>query len=197
MSIPETADPVELFQAWFAEATAHQAITEPSAMTLATATADGYPSARIVLLKAYDGRGFSFYTNLTSRKAQELEENPRAALCFFWMPLDRQIRVEGLVERVSDAEADAYFASRPRESQVGAWASLQSQGYGERLELEERLVRHTAQFAGGEVPRPEFWSGFRVVPQRIEFWLKQPFRLHDRLVYTRGGSGWTTGRLFP
>ena len=197
MSIPSLDDPIELFHSWFAEAAADSSIAEPSAMTLASASRDGFPSARIVLLKAYDGRGFVFYTNLGSRKAQELAANPLAALCFFWMPLDKQIRVEGAVERVTDAEADAYFATRPRESQVGAWASRQSQAYAERIDMEERLKRHSAEFEARDVPRPDFWSGFRVVPERIEFWLKQPFRLHDRLQYTRTDQGWKIDRLFP
>lgn len=197
MSIANTPDPIALFHNWFDEAQACKAITEPTAMTLATVDPEGMPAARVVLLKAHDGRGFVFYTNLTSPKSQHLQQHPKAALCFFWMPLDKQIRVQGSVEPVTEAEADAYFATRPKQSQLGAWASKQSQPYSERLELEKRLVKYTAKYGLGTVPRPPFWSGYRLLPQKIEFWLKQPFRLHDRVVYTRSGDGWERVRLFP
>ncbi|MBI2432228.1 MAG: pyridoxamine 5'-phosphate oxidase [Candidatus Hydrogenedentes bacterium] len=197
MSIRTEPDPIVLFEEWCAEAHSCKAIAEPTAMTLATVDDSGMPAARVVLLKAYDGRGFVFYTNLSSPKVRQLDANPKAALCFYWMPLDKQIRVQGLVERVTDAEADAYFATRPRQSQIGAWASKQSQPYTERLELEKRLLKYTAKFGLGAVPRPPFWSGFRVVPETIEFWLKQPFRLHDRVLYTRHEDVWTRTRVFP
>lgn len=170
---------------------------DANAMALATATADGVPSVRMVLLKGVDASGFTFYTNLGSRKAAELVANPRAALCIHWKSLKRQIRIEGTVEPVDAAEADAYFATRARLSQIGAWASKQSQPMKGRFELEARVARFTARFHVGTVPRPEFWSGFRLVPQHIEFWEEQPFRLHDRVVYHRDGDGWTTERLYP
>jgi len=151
----------------------------------------------VVLFKGLIDGGFSFFTNLTSAKARELSHNPHAALCFYWMPLDKQIRIRGHVEPVSDSEADAYFAQRPKQSQIGAWASRQSMPYSEPLEFERRIAKYGAKYAIGKVPRPEFWSGFRVVPSHIEFWLKQPYRLHDRLRYTRSDAGWTTERLYP
>lgn len=197
MSIKHEPDPFILFEQWFDEARGTKSITEPTAMTLATVGADGMPSARIVLLKGVDQGGFVFYTNKTSVKGQQLAAHPLAALCFHWMPLDKQVRVEGAVESVTDEEADAYFASRPRQSQIGAWASKQSQAYGERLEFEKRLAKYTAKFGIGTVPRPPFWSGFRVIPRRIEFWLKQPFRLHDRVSYLRQDNAWVVERLFP
>lgn len=197
MSIPSQSDPIVLFHEWFSEAEKCAAIAEPTAMTLATVDESDMPAARVVLLKAHDGRGFVFYTNLTSAKASQLARNPKAALCFYWMPLDKQIRVQGTVEPVSPEEADAYFATRPRQSQIGAWASKQSQPYGERFEFEKRLLKYTAKFGLGPVPRPEFWSGYRLVPAAIEFWLKQPFRLHDRVLYKRTGNTWERTRLFP
>lgn len=197
MSIQKESDPFALFEAWFAEAKDTKTIEDATAMTLATVGPDGMPSARIVLLKGVDHGGFVFYTNKTSVKGQHLAAHPMAALCFHWMPLDMQVRVEGTVESVTDAEADAYFASRPRQSQIGAWASKQSQAYGERLELEKRLAKYTAKFGISPVPRPPFWSGFRIMPRRIEFWLKQPFRLHDRVSYTRHEDAWAVERLFP
>ena len=172
-------------------------LPEPTAMALATADAQGRPSVRMVLLKGVDRDGFVFYTNLESRKAAELAANPRAALCFHWAPLEAQVRIEGRVTRTTDSEADAYFASRPHGSQIGAWASKQSRPLPERQELEERIIEFEAKFAGRAVPRPSFWSGFRVVPERIEFWSGQPSRLHEREVYLADGEGWTVERLYP
>jgi pyridoxamine 5'-phosphate oxidase len=179
-----------LDEAWRGEPNAH-------AMTLATTAPDGRPSARVVLLKGFDERGFVFYTNLESRKSIELFANPYAALCFLWKSMNRQVRVEGPVERVADDEADAYFASRPRDSQIGAWASDQSRPLESRAELERRVAAFFQRYGEGTVPRPIYWSGFRVVPQRVEFWQERPFRLHDRLLFVREGEGWRRERLFP
>ncbi len=189
-------DPIAFFKAWLTDAEKSEPDNH-NAMTLATADADGRPSARMVLLKDVDEQGFVFYTNLTSRKGGELIANPHAALVFHWKSLTRQVRVEGAVEAVSDQEADDYFHSRARLSQIGAWASKQSQPLEGRFELERRVAKYTAKFNIGTVPRPEFWSGFRVVPARIEFWQEEAFRLHDRTVYARAGDGWTTEKLFP
>ncbi|KAF0139168.1 MAG: pyridoxamine 5'-phosphate oxidase [Rhodospirillaceae bacterium] len=189
-------DPILRFRQWLEEAEREE-INDPNAMSLATATHDGRPSVRIVLLKEVDGRGFVFYTNLESRKGTELLTNARAALCFHWKSLRRQVRVEGVAEQVTAAEADAYFASRPRLSQIGAWASQQSRPLSGLLELERRVAEVAARHGLGAVPRPPYWSGFRVVPEVIEFWHDRPFRLHDRLVYNRRGSDWRTVFLYP
>jgi pyridoxamine 5'-phosphate oxidase len=193
-----SADPFTLFTEWLSDARRTE-INDPNAMTLATVGLDGAPDARIVLLKGQDPRGLVFYTNYESRKGEELSADPRATLVFHWKSLQRQIRVEGQVERVTPEEADAYFASRPQLSKVGAWASEQSRPLTERAELERRLAEAEARFAGADVPRPPHWSGFRLVPRRLEFWREMPYRLHDRLVFTRSAPGepWSTGRLFP
>jgi pyridoxamine 5'-phosphate oxidase len=179
-----------LDEAWKGEPNAH-------AMSLATTTPEGRPSARMVLLKGLDERGFVFYTNLDSRKSRELFANPHAALCFMWKSLNRQVRIEGIIELVGDEEADAYFASRPRDSQIGAWASDQSQPLASRAELERRVKEFSHRFDNTSVPRPPNWSGFRVIPQRIEFWQERPFRLHDRLLFVREGEEWRRERLYP
>jgi pyridoxamine 5'-phosphate oxidase len=190
-------DPIARFAQWLEAARRHAGIIEPTAMCLATADAKGKPSARIVLLKDFDERGFVFYTNLESRKSEELKANPQAALCFHWMPLMRQVRIEGNVEPVSDAEADAYFASRPRESQIGAWASRQSRPMDDRETLAQTVAQYDKQFAGKNVPRPPFWSGWRVIPESIEFWQQGEFRLHERELFTRQGKGWKVITLYP
>jgi len=197
MAIPNEPDPIGLFNAWLAEAEAHDAIKEPTAMTLATVDEHNAPAARTVLLKRVSDDGFAFFTNLNSAKGRQLAVNPNAALCFYWMPLDKQIRVTGQVEPVSDEEADAYFATRPKQSQIGAWASKQSQPLTERLEFEKRIAAIGAKYALGAVPRPDFWSGFNLRPKQIEFWLKMPYRLHDRVLYTREKGAWLRTRLYP
>jgi pyridoxamine 5'-phosphate oxidase len=191
-----TGDPIALFQDWLAEATAAEP-NDPTATCLATIDAAGRPSARMVLLKGIDLRGFAFYTNLESRKSAEIAANPFAALCFHWKSLRRQVRVEGPVERVSDAEADHYFATRGRTSRLGAWASLQSRPLDSRATLEARLADIEKRFDRQDVPRPPNWSGFRIIPETIEFWTDGAHRLHDRIVFHRSGEGWRTERLYP
>lgn len=190
-------NPLAQFTQWFAEAKAEPSIKEPTAMTLATATADGAPSARIVLLKDFDAQGFVFYTNTHSRKGDELKTNPRAALTFYWMPLDKQVRIEGTAERVSEEEADTYFASRDRLRQAGAWASLQSQPLDQRGTLLSRTQEIEAKYKDQPIPRPPHWSGYRVVPHRIEFWQQIEGRLHVRDCYTRSANGWDHTLLYP
>jgi len=194
--MPDPADPFALFAAWFAEAEAGEP-NDANAMTLATANQEGHPSARIVLLKGWDASGFVFYTNKESRKGDELRENGRAALLFFWKSLHRQIRIEGAVEHVTDAEADTYYASRARVSRLGAWASIQSRPLPARAELERRLKQYEGEYPGEVIPRPAYWSGYRVVPAHFEFWQDMPFRLHDRTVFDRVGELWQAGKLYP
>jgi pyridoxamine 5'-phosphate oxidase len=191
-----TRDPIEVFREWLAEAEAFEP-NDPTAMALATVDGAGNPSVRMILLKGVDERGFAFYTNFESRKGQELLAQPRAALCFHWKSLRRQVRVEGPVEIVSDAEADAYFRSRARVSQIGAAASQQSRPLDSRATLERRVTEIDARLMGAEVPRPPNWSGFRVIPQAIEFWKDGAYRLHDRILFRRQGLEWTTERLYP
>jgi pyridoxamine 5'-phosphate oxidase len=188
------SDPFALFESWYEEA--RTAERDPTAMALATATAEGVPSVRMVLLKGADRRGFVFYTNLESRKSLELAANPKASLCLWWQTIRRQVRIEGTVEPVSEAEADAYFASRHYGSQIGAWASLQSRPLESRAALERRVTEYEAQYPQ-KVPRPPSWSGFRVVPQAIEFWRELPDRLHERLLFEPDGAGWSVTRLYP
>jgi pyridoxamine 5'-phosphate oxidase len=189
-------DPIALFNSWFAEAREAET-NDPNAMALATATRDGKPSVRMVLLKAHGPDGFTFYTHVGSRKGQEISSNPNVALLFHWKSLGRQIRIEGAVERVSPAEADAYFATRGRDSQLGAWASDQSRPLPDRATFEARFKEAEQKFEGTQVPRPSGWSGFRVVPETIEFWTAREHRLHERRLFTRTAGGWAEGLLYP
>ena len=192
----ERTDPIGLFVDWLSEAKGHEP-NDANAMSLATVDAEGLPDCRMVLLKDVDARGFTFYSNRESAKGLELAANPRAALLFHWKSLRRQVRVRGAVEPVSEAEADAYFASRARESRIGAWASDQSRPLAARADLEAAVARETARFDGADVPRPDRWIGWRVIPEAVEFWRDRPFRLHDRLLFTRDGDGWAKTRLQP
>ena len=189
-------DPYALFDEWFAEARASEP-NDPEAMALATADGDGQSSVRMVLLKGHGPDGFVFYTNEQSRKGEQLAHNPRAALLFHWKTLRRQVRIEGAVDRVADAEADAYYASRARDSQLGAWASDQSRPLDSRATFEQRFDQVKRQFEGKDVPRPPHWRGYRVVPDRIEFWSDRPHRLHERRLFTLGDAGWSEGLLYP
>jgi pyridoxamine 5'-phosphate oxidase len=194
----EADEPLRLFAAWFDEAKQAEP-SDPDAMALATVDADGLPDVRMVLLKGFDERGFVFYSNEDSQKGRELAANPKAGLAFHWKSLRRQVRLRGLVETVSAAEADAYFASRPRSSQIGAWASRQSAPLESRYAFEKAIALKAAQFAIGPVPRPPFWIGYRVVPTVMEFWHERPFRLHDRVEFRRAdeAAAWTKTRLYP
>jgi pyridoxamine 5'-phosphate oxidase len=196
--IEHADDPFALISGWMAEAETSEP-NDPNAMALATVGADGMPSVRMVLLKGFDAEGFVFYTNLESRKGEQLRAHPKAALCLHWKSLRRSVRAEGLVNPVSDAEADAYFAGRPRSSRIGAWASRQSRPLAGRFELERRVAEYTAKFGLGNIPRPPFWSGFKIAPLRIEFWKDGAFRLHDRLAFRREApvGPWTIEHLFP
>lgn len=195
-SIFEDADPMLVFADWLKEAATTEP-NDPNAMTLATVDAQGIPDARIVLLKDIDARGFTFYSNLESAKGHALAAHPQAALVFHWKSLRRQVRVRGVIEPVTAEEADAYFASRARESRIGAWASSQSRLLASRNVLEQRMVEETARFEGQDVPRPPHWSGWRLVPVAIEFWRDRQFRLHDRMRFVRENGGWATERLYP
>jgi pyridoxamine 5'-phosphate oxidase len=190
------ADPIPLFSAWLGEAEAAEP-NDPNAMALATVDGNGLPDVRMVLLKGHDDDGFVFFTNFESAKGRELLANRKAALCFHWKSLERQVRVRGPVSEVSAAEADAYFASRPRASRIGAWASQQSRPLESRFALEKAVATYTAKYAIGEVPRPPYWSGFRLRPVEIEFWRAGMFRLHERVKFTRAGAGWEKALLYP
>ena len=195
-TIFERSEPIALFVAWLEQAKGHEP-NDANAMALSTVDAGGGPDSRMVLLKDVDERGFTFYSNQESAKGIELSSAPRAALLFHWKSLRRQVRVRGTVEPVSEAEADAYFATRARESRIGAWASDQSRPLASRADLEAAVARETERFDGQEVPRPERWTGWRVIPQTVEFWRDRPFRLHDRLLFTRESEGWSRTRLQP
>ena len=194
----QSPEPLRLFEAWLKEATASEP-RDPTAMTLATVDADGMPNARMVLLKGADEQGFVFYTNMDSQKGQELDAAQKAALVFHWKSLNKQVRVRGTVTRVSDAEADAYFATRAKQAQIGAWASQQSRPLESRLAFEKAIALYAAKYALGSVPRPPYWTGYRITPVQIEFWQDRPFRLHDRIVFERDESagGWRKTRLYP
>jgi pyridoxamine 5'-phosphate oxidase len=194
----EADEPLRLFAAWFADARRAEPVN-PEAMALATVDADGLPNVRMVLLKGFDERGFVFYTNADSVKGHELKVAPKAALTFYWKTLQRQVRLRGSVEPVSEAEADAYFATRSRMAQIGAWASKQSAALESRMAFEKAIARYAAKFSIGTVPRPPFWRGYRIVPQEIEFWQERQFRLHDRITFQRAdlGAPWSKTRLYP
>lgn len=194
--IPTVEDPIAFFESWFEEAKKTE-LNDPDAMALATATPDGQPSLRMVLLKGLGPDGFVFYTNKESHKGQQIEVNAKAALTFHWKSLRRQVRVEGVLNEVDAAQADAYFASRSRDSQISAWAAEQSRPMTDRSIFLDRISEATKRFEGQDVPRPDHWSGFRLTPDLIEFWLDQPHRMHDRLVYKRDGDAWMTERLYP
>jgi len=192
----DAAEPFALFGQWLEDAKAREP-NDANAMALATVDADGLPDARMVLLKGFDAAGFVFYTNTQSAKGRELDANPKAALLFHWKSLRRQVRIRGEVTRVGDAEADAYFASRARASQIGAWASEQSRPLPDRFALEKRVAEFTVKFGLGKVERPPHWTGYRLVPSSLEFWRDRAFRLHDRVLFTRSAGGWTTSKLYP
>ena len=192
----ETTEPFRLFARWFADAEKSEP-ANPNAMALATVDADGMPDVRMVLLKGFDEKGFVFYTNFESAKGREILVSMKAAMCFHWKSLRRQVRVRGPVEVVSDAEADAYYATRARGSRIGAWASKQSRPLESRFALEKAVAEYTARYAIGEIPRPKHWSGFRILPLTIEFWQDRPFRLHDRILFSRNAAGWDMTRLYP
>lgn len=191
-----SSDPIALFGAWLGEAEASEP-NDPNAMALATVDPDGMPDVRMVLLKSFGADGFVFYTNTGSAKGQELAANPRAALCFHWKSLTRQVRLRGEIVMVTREEADAYFASRARGSQIGAWASQQSQPLESRFALEKAVAKYTAKFGLGAVPRPPHWTGYRLLPASMEFWRAHTFRLHDRIRFDRGEAGWSGTRLYP
>jgi len=195
-TVTKNNNPIELFNDWMEDAKNSEP-SDANAMALATSTPAGYPSVRMVLLKDVSDKGFVFYTNLTSRKGKELHDNPNVALCFHWKSLSRQVRIEGLASLVDNSEADEYFQSRARLSQIGAWASKQSQVLKGRFEFEQRIAKYTAKFNVGTVPRPDFWTGFRVKPKRIEFWKDEQFRLHDRFVCTVNDNSWEWENLYP
>ena len=194
--LPSVADPIALFTQWLAEADASEP-NDPNAVTVATVDEDGMPDARMVLLKGVDERGFVFYTNTGSAKGQQLAAHPKACLLFHWKSLRRQVRIRGDIERATEAEADAYFATRARVSQIGAWASEQSRPLESRLALEKRVAEYGLKFGVAPIPRPPFWSGYRVIPASIEFWRDRPFRLHERIAFTRADEAWATERLYP
>ncbi|HTV69093.1 MAG TPA: pyridoxamine 5'-phosphate oxidase [Rhizobiaceae bacterium] len=189
-------EPFRLFAEWLGDAEKSEP-NDPNAVALATVDPDGLPDVRMVLLKGFDEHGFVFYTNFESAKGKEILASRKAAMCFHWKSLRRQVRVRGPVEIVSDAEANAYYATRPRGSRIGAWASKQSRPLESRFALEKAVAEYTAKHLVGEIPRPSYWSGFRIVPETIEFWHDRPFRLHDRIVFSRDGGGWKTTRLYP